>query len=125
MFLDDRLTSYQEMETSFSKHLYNLYKSFEFNSLWNVYDTLASFQQQASEAAEGNGQLQGVLELTKALQEIDGIQNKGRQCFTKFRYSTKIQKWSLDNVRNATVRKCIHTYKKQMHGLYLPHGSCK
>ncbi|KAJ7377072.1 hypothetical protein OS493_031031 [Desmophyllum pertusum] len=30
MFVDDLLTSYQQMETSFAKHLYQFYKGFEF-----------------------------------------------------------------------------------------------
>ena len=35
-FLDDLLTSYGQMETSFAEHLYHFYKGFEFRSLWNV-----------------------------------------------------------------------------------------
>lgn len=48
----------------FSRHLNLFYKGFEFNSLWNVDGTFADFQRRASEAAEGTGQLHGVLELT-------------------------------------------------------------
>ena len=108
MFLDDLLTSYQLMENSLSKHLYQFYKAFEFSSLWNVDGTLADFQRRASEAAVGTGQLQGVLKLTRALQEIDSIQDKRRQCFTKFRHSTNIHKWSFDSVTHAAVCKCMH-----------------
>lgn len=110
MFLDDLLTSYQQMETSFSKYLYQFYKGFEFRSLWNVSGTLANFQRRASTAAQGTGQLQGVLELTNALQEIDDIQNRGRQCFTKFRYSTSTHKWSFDNEKDAAVCKYVLTH---------------
>lgn len=103
MFLDDLLTSYGQMETSFTEHLYQFYKGFEFRSLWNVDDTLAHFVRAATEAAPGTGSLQGVLQLTKALQEIDSLENKGRQCFTTFRYTTNTHKWSFDSVTHAAV----------------------
>lgn len=104
MFLDDLLTSYQQIEGRFAKQLYRFYKGFEFRSLWNVGEKLSEFQQRAVEAAKGTGKLQGVLELTKALQEINKIENKGRQCFTKFRHTVNINKWSFDNVKDAVVR---------------------
>ena len=91
------------METSFTKNLYQFYKGFEFRSLWDVGEKLAQFQRTAIEAAEGTGALQGVLQLTKALQEIENLESKGRTCFTKFRYSTNTHKWSFDNVKNAAV----------------------
>ena len=103
MFLDDLLTSYQQIETSFAKYLYKFYKGFEFRSLWNVTNKLTEFQRLASEAASGTGKLQGVLELTKALQEIDDIESKARECFTKFRYSTNTHKWSFDSVNDKVV----------------------
>ena len=105
MFLDNLLTSYQQMENSFSKKLYQLYKSFEFRSLWNVEDSLLRYQRLASEAASGTDQLRGVLELAKALQEINKIESKGRKCFSKFRYSTNTHKWSFDNVSDPAVCK--------------------
>ncbi|KAJ7328567.1 hypothetical protein OS493_024484 [Desmophyllum pertusum] len=94
MFLDDLLTAHQQLETSFTKHLYQFYKGFEFRSLWNVDEKLAEFQRRASVAARGTGKIKGVRELTKALQQIDIIQNKGRHCFTKFRHATNTHKWS-------------------------------
>lgn len=102
-FLDDLLTAYGAMETSFTKHLYQLYKGFEFRTLWNVDEDLVQFERTASEAAPGTGSLQGVLQLTNALQRIESLRNTGRQCFTRFRYSTNTHKWSFDNVRNAAV----------------------
>ena len=103
MFLDDLLTSYQHMETRFSQYLYLCYKGFEFRSLWNVEDKLAHHQRLASSAATGTGRLRGVLELTKALQNIEDIENKGRKCFTKFRYSTDIHKWSFNSTKDGVV----------------------
>ena len=102
-FLDDLLTSYQQMETSYTKHLYQFYKGFEFRSLWDVEDRLTNFQRTASEAAHGTGQLQGVVQLTNAVQEIDRIQLQAQQCFTRNPYSTNTVKWSFDNVEHAAV----------------------
>ena len=103
MFLDDLLTSYQQIETGFAKQLYQFYKGFEFRSLWNVDAKLEEFQRRAVLAAKGTGKLQGVLELTKALQEIDDIQNKGQQCFTKFRHTITTHKWSFDSMKDTVV----------------------
>ena len=104
MFLDDLLTSYQQIQTSFAKQLYQLYKGFEFRSLWNVDDKLTKYQRRAVEAARGTGKLLGVFELTNALKEINKIQNKARKCFTKFRYTVNVAKWSFDDVKNRVVR---------------------
>ena len=103
MFLDDLLTSYQQMESSFTKNLYQLYKGFEFRTLWNVEDTLLNHQRLAVEAAPGTGQLRGVLELTSALLAFNTLETKTRQCFTTFRYATNTHKWSFDNVKNPAV----------------------
>ena len=101
MFLDDLLTSYQKMEVSFSKELYLFYKSFEFRSLWDVSDRLANFERSASRS--GQEQLQGVVQLNNAIQAIDKLENQGRQCFTKFPYTTNVHKWSFNNVKHAEV----------------------
>lgn len=97
MFLDDLLTSYQQIETGFARQLYQLYKGFEFRSLWIVQEKLAEFERQAVLAAQGTGNLQGVLELTKALQGIDDIENKGQRCFTRFRHTITTHKWTFDS----------------------------
>lgn len=110
MFLDDLLTTYQQMETSFIQNLYQFYKSFEFRLLWNVGSTLADYQRRASEAARGTDQLRGVLQLTNALQEIDSIESKGRKCFTKFKYSTNTHKWSFNSVDDAMVSIFVSVY---------------
>ncbi len=111
-FLDDLLTSYGQMETSFTKHLYQFYKGFEFRTLWNVDEKLVQFERTAIGAAQGTGSLQGVLQLTKALGKIESLENEGQKCFTKFRYSTNTHKWSFDNVKNAAVS--IHHQQQQL-----------
>ncbi len=103
MFLDDLLTSYGQMETGFTKHLYQFYKGFKFRTLWNVDEKLLQFERTATIVAAGTRSLQGVLQLTKALEEIKSLENKGQKCFTKFRYSTNTHKWSFDNVKDAAV----------------------
>ena len=103
MFLDGLLTSYQQIETGFAQQLYQLYKGFEFRSLWVVQEKLAEFERRAVLAAQGTGNLQGVLELTKALQEIDDIENKGQRCFTKFRHTIAMCKWTFDSAKDNVV----------------------
>ena len=98
MFLDGLLTSYQHIETGFAQQLYQLYKGFEFRSLWVVQEKLAEFERRA-----GTGNLKGVLELTKALQEIDNIENKGQRCFTKFRHTVTTHKWTFDSAKDNVV----------------------
>ncbi|KAL9982789.1 hypothetical protein ACROYT_G004894 [Oculina patagonica] len=109
MFLDNLLTSYGEMETSFAKHLYQFYKAFEFRTLWDVADKLLIFERTTRETAEETKSLQGVLQLTKALEDVEALQTKARRCFTKFRYSTDIHKWSFDNIKNAALFDQLHT----------------
>ena len=103
MFLDGLLTSYQHIETGFAQQLYQLYKGFEFRSLWVVQEKLAEFERRAVLAAQGTGNLKGVLELTKALQEIDNIENKGQRCFTKFRHTVTTHKWTFDSAKDNVV----------------------
>ncbi|XP_078358122.1 uncharacterized protein LOC144642894 isoform X1 [Oculina patagonica] len=107
-FLDDLLTSYGQMETSFTEHLYQFYKGFEFRTLWNVDEKLVKFERTAIEAAQGTGSLQGVFQLTKALEKIESLENEGQKCFTKFRYSTNTHKWSFDNIKNAAMFDQLH-----------------
>ncbi|KAL9982961.1 hypothetical protein ACROYT_G005076 [Oculina patagonica] len=122
MFFDDLLTSYGQMETSFTKHLYQFYKGFEFRSLWDVGEKLVQFERTATEAASGTRSLQGVLQLTKALEEVEGLENKGRRCFTKFRYSTNIHKWSFDNVKDAAMFDQLHNKGNTSFTLKLSHS---
>ncbi|KAL9982974.1 hypothetical protein ACROYT_G005089 [Oculina patagonica] len=103
MFLDDLLTSYQEIETRFARSLYQLYKSFEFRTLWDVGKRLSKFQRRAVSAAKGTGRLHGVLELTNALNQITNLENKLRRCNTKFPHDVSTETWSFDNVNNKVI----------------------
>ena len=98
------------METSFARQLYLLYKGFEFRTLWNVVENLAQFERTASEAAPGTGSLQGVLQLSNALQAVNNLQNDAQQCFTHFPFTTGTHRFSFDSVQNATVRICRITH---------------
>ena len=90
---------------SFAIQLLETFKAFEFRTLWNVEDKLFKFERTASESAKGTGKLEGVLQLTKALEKLQELESKGQQCFTKFRHTTSTDKWSFDNVKNAAVSK--------------------
>ncbi|KXJ22165.1 hypothetical protein AC249_AIPGENE4192 [Exaiptasia diaphana] len=107
-FLDNLLTSYQNIESSFSQHLYNFYKSYEFFTLWNVTSRLTAFERTASEAASGNGQLQGAVILTKAFQEINDINFKEKQCFAKFSPKIDRHKWSFNSTDNSMLFTDLH-----------------
>ena len=104
MFQDDLLASYEQMETAFAKRLYELYKGFEFRTLWDVSGTMTTYDRQASAAAAGTGKLGGVLELSKAIQAIDNIEFKAKKCFTTMGPTTHSHKWTFDNVKDQTVR---------------------
>ena len=47
--------------------------------------------------------LQGALQLNMALEKVDSLTNKGRQCFTRFRHTTNTHKWSFNDVSHAAV----------------------
>lgn len=102
-FLDNLLTFYEGLEISFAKQLYKAYKGFEFRSLWDVSDKMESFQRQAVNAAKGTGRLNGVLNLKKALREIEKIENEARRCFTSKHHKTWIRKWPFDSVNHVAV----------------------
>lgn len=104
MFLDDLLTSYQQIESRFGQNLYHFYKSLEFRLLWDVRDRLAGFQRLAVESAKGNGNLQGVVELTNAMEEIDTIHSKALRCFSRMHYAVDTRKWSFDIIKDKVVR---------------------
>lgn len=96
------------MEDSFAIQLLEAFKGFEFQTLWNVKDKLFQFQRTASEAAPGTNNLQGIVQLTKSLEKLDKLKQKTQQCFTKFKHSTDILKWSFNNVNNTLVSIIAH-----------------
>lgn len=91
------------METRFAKKLYYYYKSFEFQSLWDVEDKIAEYQTVASRAVDGNEKLQGIAELQKAIAKIDELESSAQNCYTSYRVETDIHKWSFDSSNDKTV----------------------
>ena len=84
-FLENLLGTYEELEQSFMENV------------------MRSFQRIASESAFGTGRLNGVLELTKVLQQLSEITLKAEKCFSRLRYSKGVQKWSFDNETDTQV----------------------
>ena len=82
------------------RNVYELHKAFQFRSLWEGNNPLSSFQRVASESARGTGRLSGAVQLTRVLQKTKEIQDKAMLCFTNNIYTTDIQKWSFDNVKD-------------------------
>ena len=91
------------METRFAKKLYYYYKSFEFQSLWDVEEELAQYQRTASSATDGSGKLQGIAELQKAIARIDELESAARKCYTSYRVNTDLHKWTFNNTEHKTV----------------------
>ena len=82
------------------RNVYELHKAFQFRSLWEGNNPLSSFQRVASESARGTGRLNCAVQLTRVLQKTKEIQDKAMLCFTNNIYTTDIQKWSFDNVKD-------------------------
>ena len=101
-FLEHLLSTYQEMEGSFMKEVYELYKAFKFRTLWETGDPLPQFQRVASEGAQG-GRLNGILELTNVLRDIQSLETDAVTCFSQNHYSTAIQRWSFDTTTHQSV----------------------
>ena len=101
--MENILTTYREMEQSFMKNVYELYKAFKFRTLWEEGDPLKDFKRVASESAQGIGQLNGMIQLTSVLQKMENIEATARRCFTNNIYTTTIKKWSFDKVKNKEV----------------------
>jgi len=94
---------YQEMEGSFMKEVYGLYKAFRFRTLWETENPLPQFQRVASESARG-GRLNGILQLTNVLRNIQNMENRAVKCFTNNIYTTDIQKWGFSQQTDSKVR---------------------
>ena len=104
IFTENLLSTYREMEQSFMKSVYELYKAFKFRTLWEGEDPLKDFQRVASESARGTGRLSGMIQLTTVLQKLEDVEASAVRCFTNNIYATKIKKWSFDNVKDKQVR---------------------
>ncbi|XP_078381574.1 uncharacterized protein LOC144664346 isoform X2 [Oculina patagonica] len=102
-FLDNFLQTYRQMENRFAKKLYYYYKSFEFQSLWDVEEKIAEYQRAASSAIDTTGKLQGVAELQKAIAEIDKLESAAQNCYTSYRVNTDYHKWTFDCKKNKAM----------------------
>lgn len=85
------------------KKVYELQKAFKFRTLWEVNNPLATFRRVASESAGGTGRLNGIVELTKVLQNFETTETKAVRCFTNNIYTTGIKKWSFNSVDHKAV----------------------
>lgn len=102
-FLDNLLSTYQELETSLMREVYELHKAFRFRTLWEGTNPLSLYQRVAVESAHGVGRLNGILEITNVLRNIEQTETKAVKCCTNNVYTTDIQKWSFDKTRNNGV----------------------
>lgn len=102
-FLDNLLSTYQELETSLMREVYELHKAFRFRTLWEGTNPLSLYQRVAVESAHGVGRLNGILEITNVLRNIEQTETKAVKCCTNNVYTTDIQKWSFDKTRNKGV----------------------
>ncbi|XP_078344643.1 uncharacterized protein LOC144630195 isoform X2 [Oculina patagonica] len=98
-FMDNLLSVYREMENSFMKNVYELYKGLQFRTLWNIVDPLEGFQR----GMLVSGQLNGVIQLTKALRNIQRLEVKAVKCYTNNIYTTGNQRWTLNNQSHPTI----------------------
>lgn len=96
------------------KKVYELYKAFQFRTLWEGNNPLSSFQRVASESARGTGRLNGAVQLTEVLRKTKDIQDKAMLCFTNNIYTTDIMKWSFDNVKDKEVSTCPVQCRKKI-----------
>ncbi|KAJ7392019.1 hypothetical protein OS493_014955 [Desmophyllum pertusum] len=101
-FLEHLLSTYQEMEGSFMKEVYELYKGFRFRTLWETDDPLPQFQRVASEGAQG-GRLNAIVELTNVLTSIQSLEADAVTCFSNNRPSTGIQRWSFSTTTHESM----------------------
>ena len=97
--MENLLSVYREMESSFMKKVYELYKALQFRTLWDIPDPLEDFQR----AQFIGGQLNGVIQLTDELQKIQRLEVKAVKCYTNNIYTTAMQRWSFDTQTHPAV----------------------
>ena len=85
------------------REVYELHKAFRFRTLWEGTNPLSLYQRVAVESAHGVGRLNGILEITNVLRNIEQTETKAVKCFTNNVYTTDIQKWSFDSSHNKGV----------------------
>lgn len=103
-FMENLLSTYREMERTFMESVYELYKAFKFRTLWEGENPLAEFQRVASESAHGTGRLNGMIQLTEVLQNMEKLEITAVKCFTDNIYADDVKKWSFDKDKHQEVR---------------------
>ncbi|KAJ7392017.1 hypothetical protein OS493_014953 [Desmophyllum pertusum] len=98
-FMDNLLSVYREMETSFMKYVYELFKGLKFRTVWDILDPLEGFQR----GMLIGGQLNGVIQLTKVLRNIQRLEVKAIKCYTNNIYTTGVQRWSFDDQSHPSI----------------------
>ena len=101
--MDSLLSTYRELQRSFMRGIYELYKAFAFRTLWQGNNPLESFQRLGSESAPKIGRLKEVHQLTELFQRIKELKDKANKCFTYNIYTTDIHRWSFDKVKDKRV----------------------
>ena len=85
------------------RNIYELYKAFTFRTLWQGNNPLESFQRLESKSARETGRLNEVLQLTGVLRRTKELKDKANKCFANNRYTTDINRWSFDKVKDKRV----------------------
>lgn len=106
-FMENLLSTYREMERTFMESVYELYKAFKFRTLWEGENPLAEFQRVASESARGTGRLNGMIQLTEVLQNMEKLEITAVKCFTDNIYADDVKKWSFDKNKHQEIFKGI------------------
>lgn len=58
----------------------------------------------ASESAHGTGRLNGMIQLTEVLQNMEKLEITAVKCFTDNIYADDVKKWSFDKDKHQEVR---------------------
>ena len=97
------LSTYRQMERAFMLEVYELHKAFNFRTLWEGNDPLVQFRRVAVSTAQATGRLNGILQLTDVMKNIEDVETEAVKCFTNNIFANDIAKWSFDKTKNKAV----------------------
>ena len=75
-FLDCLFNTYQELEWSFMKKIYELHKAFAFRTLWEGNNLLESYRRLARDSAMAIGRLMALFTLQKCFEDFKNLKIK-------------------------------------------------
>ena len=107
-------------------NVYELYKAFKFRTLWEGNDPLVNFQRLASESAYGTGHLNGIVQLTDVLRNMEETETKAVRCFTNNVYTTNIKTWRFDKTKDVDVSLWTKFKRQELYlvfGVFVSHMS--